>query len=73
MRGDNIIPFPLDVRVAIELEIHRAVARFGHNVEIMAIAAKWHGTMDDRQVLTALRKINQIGDTLPKGQTDDGY
>lgn len=59
---DNVIPFVAAIRSEIESELERARARFGpDNIEVMAITGSWGDTMDDRQVLEALRKLNRTG------------
>ncbi|GLS30784.1 hypothetical protein SAMN04488498_1412 [Mesorhizobium albiziae] len=62
MRSDNIIPLHKGIRAEIELEMARAVARFGeYHIEIMGIAGSWGDTMDDNEVLAALRRLNKAG------------
>jgi hypothetical protein len=40
----------------------RAVERFGkHHIEVMAISSSWGDTMDDNEVLAALRRLNKAG------------
>jgi hypothetical protein len=62
MGNDNVIPFDEAIRSEIESELERARVQFGEdNIEVMAIAGSWGDTMDDRQVLEALRKLNRTG------------
>ena len=62
MRSDNIIPLHKGIRAEIELEMARAVARFGkHQVEVMAISSSWGDAMDDNEVLAALCRLNKVG------------
>ena len=48
MSSDNIIPFA-----------NRRVIR--NHMEVMAIAKSWGDTMDDEEMLAALRELNQTG------------
>ena len=34
MRDDNIIPFPRNIRVQIEMEMARAIRNFGHTPDL---------------------------------------
>ncbi|GLS29981.1 hypothetical protein SAMN04488498_104314 [Mesorhizobium albiziae] len=62
MRSDNVIPLHKDIRAEIKREMARAVARFGkHHIEVMAISSSWGDTMDDNEVLAALRRLNKAG------------
>ena len=62
MATDNIIPFRRDIRSEIEIEWEIAFETFGEDhVEVMGIASSWGDTMDDEQVLAALRKLNSTG------------
>ena len=63
MRNDNIIPFNRrNIRAEIETNFAIAMETFGEdNIEVMGFAASWGDTMDDEQVLAALRKLNQTG------------
>ena len=61
MSADNIIPFPRNIRVQIETEMARAIRNFGHTPDLMGIAHCWGDTMDDEQVLAALRILNATG------------
>jgi hypothetical protein len=62
MGSDNIIPFPGAIQAEIDAEMRRAIAKFGDDhIEIIAIANSRGDTMDDRQVLEALRKLNRVG------------
>jgi hypothetical protein len=63
MSSDNIIPFDrLATRAKIDVEFEIAVQKFGEDhIEIMGIAGSWGDTMDDEQVLAALRKLNETG------------
>ncbi len=59
----NSFPFNRrNIRAEIETNFAIAVETFGEdNIEIIGIAASWGDTMDDEQVLAALRKLNQTG------------
>ena len=63
MRSDNVIPFNRhNIRAEIETNFAIAAETFGEdNMEVIGIAASWGDTMDDEQVLAALRKLNQTG------------
>jgi hypothetical protein len=65
MKNNNIIPFKVPSQAEVEREIVRALARFGDdNIEVMAIVCSWGNTMNDHQVLAALRKLNRSGSSL---------
>ena len=50
------------MRVLIDIKFEIAVEKFGEDhVEVMGIASSWGDTMDDEQVLAALRKLNSTG------------
>ncbi|GLS30750.1 hypothetical protein SAMN04488498_12919 [Mesorhizobium albiziae] len=60
MSSDNIIPFNSPIRAQIKCEMAGARQRFGHdNIDLLIIVSSWGDTMDDRQVLDALRKLNR--------------
>jgi hypothetical protein len=62
LRSDNIIPLNEAIREEIESEIARACVKFGkHHIEVMGIASSWCDTMDDREVLSARRRLNEAG------------
>jgi hypothetical protein len=62
MSSDNIIPFKSPIRAEIKREMAGARQRFGHdNIDLLIIISSWGDTMDDCQVLEALRKLNQTG------------
>jgi hypothetical protein len=62
MATENIIPFKRDIRSEIEIEWEIAFEKFGEDhIEVMGIASSWGDTMDDEQVLAALRKLNSTG------------
>ena len=76
MSTDNVIPFNRrNIRAEIEINFVIAVETFGEdNIEITGIAASWGDTMDDEQVLAALRKLNQTSsmfDDVTDRATDD--
>jgi hypothetical protein len=76
MTSDNITPF--ENRRVMREEIDRQweipVDTYGEDhIEVMAIAESWGDTMDDEEVLAALRKLNSTGPystTSPFGSTD---
>ncbi|GLS30743.1 hypothetical protein SAMN04488498_12915 [Mesorhizobium albiziae] len=60
MSSDNIIPFQSDIRAELATELAKAVAKFGPgDIEIMGITGSWGDTMDDNEVLAALRRLNK--------------
>ena len=64
MSSDNIIPFANRrvIREEIERQWVIAVDTYGEDhIEVMAIAESWGDTMDDEEVLAALRKLNSTG------------
>ena len=63
MTNDNEIPYdPLLTRELIDIEFEVAVETFGEDhIEIKAIAASWGDTMNNEQVLKALRMLNETG------------
>ena len=62
MSDDNIIPFPFDLREEIKTEMNFALLNYGPtNLEILVIQESWGETMNDAQVLAALRKLNKTG------------
>jgi hypothetical protein len=76
MSTDNVIPFNRrNIRAEIETNFAIAVETFGEdNIKIIGIAASWGDTMDDEQVLAALRKLNQTSsmfDDVTDRATDD--
>ncbi|MCV3241783.1 hypothetical protein [Mesorhizobium sp. ZC-5] len=65
MKNNNIVPFKVASQAEIEREIALALAKFGDdNIEVMAIVCSWGDTMDDRQVLAGLRKLNRTGSSF---------
>ena len=62
MRSDNVISLHDSLRARINCELMRARQKLGNgNIALLSIATRWGDTMDDRQVLDALRKLNQRG------------
>ncbi|GLS30732.1 hypothetical protein SAMN04488498_1294 [Mesorhizobium albiziae] len=62
MSGDNNIRFPGGTRARIEIELARACDTFGEDhIETLVIVHSWGDTLDDEQVLAALRKLNNTG------------
>jgi hypothetical protein len=62
MNDDNIIPFPFDLREEIKTEMNLAVLKYGpDNLGLTVITESWGETMNDAQVLAALRKLNKTG------------
>ena len=61
MSTDNIIPFPRNIRAEIEIEMARAIRNFGHTPDLMGIAHCWGDTMDDQEVIAALRILSRTG------------
>ncbi len=58
----KVTPLKEAARAEIATELARARARFGDdNIEVMAIEGTWGDTMDNREVLVALRKLNRRG------------
>ena len=65
MKSSNIVPFKVASQAEVEREIACALAKFGEdNIEVMAIVCSWGETMDDHQVLAALRKLNRTGSSF---------
>ena len=72
MSGDNIIPFPFSLREEIKTEMNLALLKYGpKNLEIMVIQESWGETMNDAQVLAALRKLNKTGSVFFTARPDD--
>jgi hypothetical protein len=56
------LPKPNELLEAIKKELARARDRFGHgDIEILQITGSWGTTMDDHEVLEALRTLNRRG------------
>ena len=65
MNTGKIVPPDETPQADIARELARAVARFGPgDLEIIGITGSWGATMDDHQVLDALRKMNRAGDVV---------
>ena len=72
MSDDNIIPFPFDLREEIKTEMNLALLNYGPtNLEILVIQESWGETMNDAQVLAALRKLNKTGSVFFTAKADE--
>jgi hypothetical protein len=74
MSNDHVSPFdPLAARAQIYEEFRIAIEKFGKDhIEVITIASSWGDTMDNGQVLAALRALNQTG-SMFDNITDRAY